>query len=869
MKELDLKYDFKRVEKGKYEKWVKEGYFTAGDTSKKPYSIVLPPPNVTGELHLGHVFDSTLPDIIIRRKRMQGYDCLWLPGMDHAGIATQAKVEAMLREKGISKYDLGREKFLEECWKWKELYSGKISHSWSMLGLSLDYTRERFTLDEGLNHAVNYVFTKMYQEGLIYQGERIINWDIASKTALSNIEVIYEEEEASLYYYEYRLVDGSGSLVIATTRPETMFADQALMINPKDKRYLKYVGKEVYIPLTNIKIPIITDDYVDIKFGTGVVKVTPAHDPNDFEVGRRHNLAQPLCMNEDGTMNALAGKYDGMERFACRKQVLEDLKKEGYFRKIEKITHAIGHSERTGVIVEPRLSKQWFVKMDKLASDVLEMQNNPDEKVNFHPKRFERTFKQWLENIQDWCISRQLWWGHQIPVWYKGEEIYVGTEAPKGKGWTRDPDVLDTWFSSALWPFSTMGWPEITPDLKRYFPTDVLVTGYDIIFFWVARMVFQSKHFLNTRPFKGVLIHGIVRDEIGRKMSKSLGNGIVPEEMIDKYGVDSLRYFITTTVSLGEDLRFSQEKVEAAWNYINKIWNIARYIKIQFDNASYNGEEIDKKHLSLLDKWFITRLHKVIREVDPHFEKYNFGEAARAIYRFIWDDFASWYLEMTKVVFTESTSKEKRINTCAVLNYGLKTILKLLHPFMPFFTEEIYQKYYSQSIVISNWPEVDKNLRFNIGDKMNIIFDIITNVRNIRAEYKIVNSKKIDLEFETKDQSIKKTIEENLEYLKRFCNYDNYQFLDKIDLIDKAVRVLKGLTMALPLKDLINFEEEKEKLNLEKTKLESEISRCEKMLENPNFVSKAPASKVEEERNKLESYRKQLGDVLDLIKSFS
>ncbi|HPV55417.1 MAG TPA: valine--tRNA ligase, partial [Bacilli bacterium] len=682
------------------------------------------------------------------------------------------------------------------------------------------------------------VFVDLFNRGLIYQGERIINWDIASKTALSNIEVIYEEEEASLYYYEYRLVDGSGSLVIATTRPETMFADQALMINPKDKRYLKYVGKEVYIPLTNIKIPIITDDYVDIKFGTGVVKVTPAHDPNDFEVGRRHNLAQPLCMNEDGTMNALAGKYNGMERFACRKQVLEDLKKEGYFRKIEKITHAIGHSERTGVIVEPRLSKQWFVKMDKLASDVLEMQNNPDEKVNFHPKRFERTFKQWLENIQDWCISRQLWWGHQIPVWYKGEEIYVGTEAPKGKGWTRDPDVLDTWFSSALWPFSTMGWPEITPDLKRYFPTDVLVTGYDIIFFWVARMVFQSKHFLNTRPFKGVLIHGIVRDEIGRKMSKSLGNGIVPEEMIDKYGVDSLRYFITTTVSLGEDLRFSQEKVEAAWNYINKIWNIARYIKIQFDNASYSGEEIDKKQLSLLDKWFITRLHKVIREVDPHFEKYNFGEAARAIYRFIWDDFASWYLEMTKVVFTKSTSKEKKINTCAVLNYGLKTILKLLHPFMPFFTEEIYQKYYSQSIVISSWPEIDKNLRFNIGDKMNIIFDIITNVRNIRAEYKIGNSKKIDLEFETKDQSIKKTIEENLEYLKRFCNYDNYQFLDKIDLKDKAVRVLKGLTMALPLKDLINFEEEKEKLNLEKTKLESEISRCEKMLENPNFVSK-------------------------------
>lgn len=869
MKELDLKYDFKKVEKGKYKKWVEKGYFTAGDTSKKPYSIVLPPPNITGELHLGHVMNNTLPDIIIRRKRMMGFDCLWLPGMDHAGIATQAKVEEMLRKKGISKYDLGREKFLEECWKWKELYSGKISHSWEMIGLSLDYTRERFTLDEGLNHAVNYVFTKMYEEGIIYQGKRIINWDVASKTALSNIEVIYEEEDAYLYYYEYRLVDGSGSLVIATTRPETMFADQALMVNPKDKRYLGYVGKKVYIPLTDIEIPVIVDSYVDIDYGTGVVKVTPAHDPNDFEVGRRHNLAQPLCMNEDGTMNALAGKYEGLERFECRKKVLEDLKKESYFKKIEKITHAIGHSERTGVVVEPRLSKQWFVKMDKLASDVLEMQTKADEKVNFFPKRFERTFKQWLENIQDWCISRQLWWGHQIPVWYKGEEIYVGTKAPKEEGWVRDPDVLDTWFSSALWPFSTMGWPEETPDLKRYFPTDVLVTAYDIIFFWVARMVFQSKHFLGQRPFKGVLIHGLVRDEQGRKMSKSLGNGIVPEEMIDKYGVDSLRYFLATASTLGDDIRFSQEKVEAAWNYINKIWNIARYIKIQFDNASYNGEEIDKDQLSLLDKWFLTTLNKVIKEADKHLEEYRFGEAGRVIYRFIWDDFASWYLEMTKVVFTESESKDKKINTCAVLNYGLKTILKLLHPFMPFFTEEIYESYYSESIVISKWPEVNPKFSFRGVNRINIIFDIITAVRNIRAEYKIGNSKPVDLEFETNNQAFKKTIKENEAYLKRFCNYSKIQFSEKIDSQDKALRVLEDLTIAISLKDLINIEEEKERLLSEKVRLQAEINRCVKMLDNPNFVLKAPKAKVEEERNKLESYRKQLDDVLDLIKSFS
>ncbi len=872
LKDLSTKYDFKSVEEGKYRTWVEKGYFTPGDLSNKAYCVVIPPPNVTGKLHLGHVLDCTLEDIIVRRKRMQGYDTLYLPGMDHASIATQAKVEAKLRSQGISRYDLGREKFLEVAWDWKEEYAGYIRDQWATLGLSVDYTRERFTLDEGLNKAVNTVFVKMYNEGLIYRGEKIINWDIQSKTAISNIEVEYKDIEGAFYHMVYKFVDGPinglEGLEIATTRPETMFADMALMVHPKDERYKDFIGKEVYIPLTNTKIPVISDEYVDMEFGTGVVKVTPAHDPNDFEVGLRHNLGRPLCMNDDGTMNAMTGKYEGMERFACRKMLVEDLKESGYLTKVEKMIHSVGHSERTGVIVEPRLSKQWFVKMDKLASDLLEMQKT-ENKINFVPARFEKIFENWLENMQDWCISRQLWWGHQIPAWYRGEEVYVGMSAPEGEGWVRDEDALDTWFSSALWPFSTLGWPDQTKDLEKFFPTDCLVTGYDIIFFWVARMAFQSKYLLKTRPFKDVLIHGLIRDELGRKVSKSLGNGVDMYDVVNKYGTDSLRYFITTSGAPGQDIRYSEEKIEAAWNFINKIWNISRFIGLNFENNNYQGEEIDENYLTDVDKWILTRLNETIESSDQNFEKYDFGEASKAIYKFTWFDFASWYLEMTKVTFSGNDQKAK-INTCACLKYVLTAILKLLHPFMPFVTEEIYQKYNEGSIVISKWPEVNSNYNFAKASRIETIFDIITAVRNIRAEKNVVNSKKIDLLLEVKNNETLEIINQSLPYLEKFTNYENITVsLDELSKEKAVTKVYDNVIVILPLKALVNIEEEKKKLNANKEKLLGEIMRCEKMLNNPNFLNKAPENKINEEKEKLASYQKQLEETIKLLNNLN
>ena len=875
LKDLSTKYDFKSVEEGKYKTWVEKGYFTPGDLSNKSYCIVIPPPNVTGKLHLGHVLDNTLQDIIIRRKRMQGYDTLFLPGMDHASIATQAKVEAKLRTQGISRYDLGREKFLKVAWEWKDEYAGYIRNQWETLGLSLDYTRERFTLDEGLNKAVNTVFVKMYEEGLIYQGEKIINWDIQSKTAISNIEVEYKDIEGAFYHMTYKFangpVDGVEGLSIATTRPETMFADMALMVHPEDERYQKYIGLEVIIPQTDIKIPVISDEYVEMDFGSGVVKVTPAHDPNDFEVGLRHKLDRPLCMNDDGTMNEMAGKYKGMDRFECRKALVKDLLDQGICTKVEKMIHSVGHSERTGVVVEPRLSKQWFVKMDKLAEDLLEMQKTED-KINFVPARFEKTFENWLENMQDWCISRQLWWGHQIPAWYRGEEVYVGMEAPEGDGWVRDEDALDTWFSSALWPFSTLGWPDKTPDLEKFFPTNCLVTGYDIIFFWVARMAFQSKYLLKTRPFKDVLIHGIIRDELGRKVSKSLGNGVDMYDVVNKYGTDSLRYFITTTGAPGQDIRYSEEKIEAAWNFINKIWNISRFIGLNFENNNYNNEEIKPELLNDVDKWILNRLNETIEAADANFEKYDFGEASKHIYKYTWFDFASWYVEMTKVTFANGTEEEK-INTCAVLKYCLTAILKLLHPFMPFVTEEIYQKYNEGSIVISSWPEVKAEYAFKDSEydvkSIETIFDIITAVRNIRAEKNVVNSKKIDLLLEVKSDKAYDIIERSIKYLERFTNFESIKYSKEV--LDKELSmtsVFDDVIVIVPLKALVNLEEEKQKLNAQKTKLLSEIARCEKMLTNPNFLNKAPEAKINEEKAKLESYKKQLEETEKLLASY-
>ncbi|HHX80009.1 MAG TPA: valine--tRNA ligase [Acholeplasmataceae bacterium] len=866
LKDLPTKYDFNAVEKGKYQTWVEKGYFTAGDISKKPFTIVIPPPNITGKLHLGHVLDTTLQDIVARRKRMEGFDVLYLPGMDHASIATQTKVEAELRKEGISRYDLGREKFIEKVWDWKEYYSKLIREQWAVIGLSLDYTRERFTLDEGLNRAVNEVFIRMYNDGLIYRGDRIINWDVQSKTALSNVEVIYEDIEGAFYSILYPFVEGKGGLVIATTRPETMFGDVALMVHPEDKRYQKYIGKSVYIPGTKRALPVIADLYVDQEFGTGVVKVTPAHDPNDFEVGLRHNLGRPLCMHEDGIMNELAGIYEGLERFECRRRLVEDLRREGYLKKVEPMVHSVGHSERTGVIVEPRLSRQWFVAMDKLAKELLKMQKGAG-RISFIPERFEKIFNNWLNNIQDWCISRQLWWGHRIPAYYKGDEIYVGLEAP-GPDWVQDEDSLDTWFSSALWPFSTLGWPKKTNDLERYFPNDVMVTGSDLIFFWVARMAFQSKYLLGTRPFKDVVFHGMIRDEIGRKVSKSLNNGADLMEVRDKYGIDSLRYFITTSTAMGQDVRFSEEKVEAAWNYINKIWNISRYLGLKFAENNYQNSKINPKLLNAVDKWILKRLNDVIRLADEFYDKYEFSEVARVIYKFAWDEFASWYLEMTKVVFGEGNEEEK-INTCAVLNYVLIAVLKLLHPFMPFVTEEIYGMLEEGSITISAWPKANPDYDFNDANNIEIIYEIITNIRNLRAEKNVSFKKEINLELQIRNPEISKFIQENLHFLKRFTNFHKIKISAKeIDTAQKSVSVLSDVVVAVPLHELVNLKEELEKLYENQKKMQSEIERCEKLLSNPGFVNKAPAEKVEAEKTKLKDYQRQLEEIKKLIADY-
>lgn len=856
MKNLSPKYDHKAVEEGKYDFWLKGGFFEAGDTSKQPFTIVIPPPNVTGKLHLGHAWDTSIQDMIIRRKRMQGYDALWIPGMDHAGIATQAKVDKRLKDQGISRYDIGREKFLEQAWAWKEEYASIIRKQWAALGLSLDYTKERFTLDEGLNKAVNYVFISLYNKGYIYQGERIINWDCQAKTALSNIEVIHQDDDGAFYYFKYPFVDASGYVMIATTRPETMFADQAIMVNPKDERFKDIVGKEVYIPGTEIKIPVITDEYVDMEFGTGCVKCTPAHDPNDYEVGRRHNLAMPLCMNDDGTMNEMAGKYQGMDRFACREALINDLKESGLFDHLEKIVHSVGHSERTGVVVEPRLSKQWFVKMDVLTRQVLE-----NKEYEFVPERFNGTLKNWLTNIQDWCISRQLWWGHRIPAWYKNGETKVCEKCP-GEGWTQDEDVLDTWFSSALWPFSTMGWPENTEMLKRYYPTDVLVTGYDIIFFWVSRMLFEGIEFTGHAPFKQILIHGLIRDPQGRKMSKSLGNGVDPFDVVEKYGCDSLRYFLNTNSSPGLDLRYDETKIESSWNYLNKVWNISRYVMMNIEGY----HEVDLKHakLNLASRWILARLNQVIKEVDYNFDKYEFGEGNKALYNFVWNDFASWYVEISKVDLQSDDAENKNI-TQNVLVYVLMQIIKMLHPIVPFITEEIYQSlpHKEESITISSWPTVEE--AFNDEEainSLNIVMEIISAVRNERAKASKAPSAKINIRLEAKSQEVCDILNSAKPYLLKFTNPNELVITtDKANLENQVVVVLNDLTIYIPTNDLVDIEEVIKKLEGELKKLEGELLRSNNMLNNPNFVNKAPEAKIQAERDKKAMYEEKYNEV--------
>lgn len=846
---MDKKYNPKQVEAGKYDFWLNNKLFSSGDMSKKPFTIVIPPPNVTGKLHLGHTWDNTLQDMVIRRKRMQGYDALYLPGMDHAGIATQAKVDAKLKSQGINRYELGREKYLEVAWEWKHEYAEFIREQWKTMGLSLDYSKERFTLDDGLSKAVNKVFIDLYNKGYIYRGERIINWDVEAKTALSNIEIEHIETDGALYYITYPFVDMDGGVTVATTRPETMFGDTAVMVHPDDERFIHLHGKEVFIPTTTTKIKIITDEYVDKEFGTGIVKVTPAHDPNDFQVGKRHNLDMPICMNEDGTMNHLAFKYENMERFACRRQLVEDLKSMKLLQKIEPIKHNVGHSERTNAIVEPRLSKQWFVKMDELAKNALDKST-----VKFVPDRFSKIFSNWMENIEDWCISRQLWWGHRIPVWYKGEEIYAGEEMPEGEGWIQDTDVLDTWFSSALWPFSTLGWPDNTSDFKRYYPNSLMVTGYDIIFFWVARMIFQALEFTGESPFEECLIHGLIRDKEGKKMSKSLGNGVDPIEVIEQYGADALRYFITTNSSPGQDLRYEEEKVLSSWNYINKIWNISRYILMNTEGMDSANLEFNVNEFSFPDKWILTKLNKMIDQVDHFFDNYEFGEVARLIYNFTWNDFASWYVEMAKLSESQETKK--------VLVYTLKTIIKLLHPFMPFVTEEIFQKLNTGeiSIMTSDWPKSNGMIYEDIAEK-EWFFELIKEIRTIRNDYQVAWTKPIDLLIQTSEAN-KLFLEENDKYIKKFLNPKKLIISEKIDIPQDAISIiLSEAQVYISLGSLVNLEEEIEKLNQQKSDLEKEIMRCEKMLNNPGFINKAPQAKIEEEKAKLAKYQESYKEV--------
>ena len=865
MKEnLAPKYDHKAVEEGKYDHWVKEGYFTAGDKSKDPFTIVIPPPNVTGILHIGHAWDNTLQDIIARYKRMQGYDMLYLPGMDHAGIATQAKVDERLKSEGVSRYDIGREKFLERAWEWKEEYASTIRKQWAKLGNSLDYSRERFTMDEGFNKAVRHVFVTLYNEGLIYRGWRIINWDPEARTALSNIEVYYQDDPGKMYYMRYKVVETGEEFHVATTRPETMFGDVCVVVNPNDKRYQHLIGKHTINPANGQELPIIGDDYIDMDFGTAIMKCTPAHDPNDFAIAERHNLPKPICMNPDGTMNELCGEFKGMDRYAARTAVIEKIRSEGNLIKIEDIMHNVGHSERTHCVVEPYLSQQWFVKMKLLADDVLKNQQDPDQKISFYPERFEKVFTQWLENIEDWCISRQLWWGHRIPAWYNKQtgETYVGEEDPKDpENWTQDEDVLDTWFSSALWPFATLGWPEDTPDYERYYPTSTMVTGYDIIFFWVARMAFQARHFTKQRPFKDVLIHGLIRDSQGRKMSKSLGNGIDPMKVIDQYGVDSLRFFLTTNSTPGQDMRYIPEKVEAAWNFINKIWNASRFVLMNLPEGM-TMEDIDLSNLSASDAWILNKLNLVLLHVTENMEKYEFALVGNELYSFVWDDFCSWYIEMSKASLS-SEDEHVRKAAQSTLLVTLNAIVRLLHPFMPFVTEEIYLKmpHEKESICLESWPKPIRDLPESNLASMDRIISIIAKIREIKAASDLKPSAHLDVMIRDLDGNVIPVDANQAAMMERMAKTTWVESLSG----DLSVQTVPNGSFYIPSSELLDPEKEKAKLNAEVKRLEGELKRSAGILSNAGFLAKAPKEKVELEQKKQADYEKQLALVKERL----
>lgn len=847
---LEKRYDPKKVEEGKYENWKKEGYFTAGDKSKQAFSMVIPPPNVTGKLHLGHAWNTTIQDITARYKKLQGYDVMWLAGMDHAGIATQAKVEEKLRSQGISRYDLGREKFLEKAWEWKKEYADNIHKQWAKMGLMLDYSRERFTLDESLNKAVLHVFKTLYDKGLIYRGERIINFDPELKTALSNIEVEYSEDKGKFYYFKYPIVDSKEYLVVATTRPETMFGDVAVFVNPKDKRYKHLIGKKVINPANEEAFPIMGDEYVDIEFGTGAMKCTPAHDPNDFALSEKYNLPRIICMDLNAKMNDSCGRYKGMDRYECRDELVKQIEKDGRLIKIEDIVHTVGHSERSHTVVEPMLMKQWFVKMRPLAEQALNKSS-----VNFVPNRFSNTFRQWMENVDDWCISRQLWWGHRIPAYYnkKTGDIIVSETPINDPNYYQDEDVLDTWFSSALWPFATLGWPNTeSEDYKRYFPNSLLVTAYDIIFFWVSRMIFDSLEFTGESPFKDCLIHGLIRDSQGRKMSKSLGNGIDPIDVIDKYGVDALRYFLTTGSAPGQDIRYIEEKVQSSANYLNKIWNSARYV-LESLGEDFKPVAFKFDELHEVEKDILVKLNKTIKSVTSFMDKYEYSMASSYLYNFVYDDFCSSYLEMSKVSLQKGDDEYKKI-VKSVLVYILKNIIIMIYPFAPFIGEELYLALpkHKKSIMIEEYVK-PLDIPENDIEQVENIYKMIQDIRNYKVSNKLAPNYK--LRFIVEGENIFKGFEE---YLARFS------FAKEIILTSKSTS--KGMRFAYKKMNLyIEDDISKEELEAKRAKdiafLKAEIARSEGMLNNPNFVSKAPKEKVELEKNKLAEFKKKLAEL--------
>jgi valyl-tRNA synthetase len=876
-KNLPSVYNPKDVEDKWYKVWEKENFFyAAAAPDKEPFTIVIPPPNVTGQLHMGHALNNTLQDILIRFKRMQGYSTLWLPGTDHAGIATEAKVKEQLAEEGLSKYDVGREKFLERVWAWKEKYGGTIIKQLKKLGASCDWSRLRFTMDEGLSRAVREVFVRLYEKGLIYRGDYIVNWCPTCKTTLSDIEVEHEEETGKLYYVKYFLKDGSGHLTVATTRPETMLGDTAVAVNPEDERYANLIGKILILPVVGREIPVIADSYVDMEFGTGAVKVTPGHDPNDFEMGLRHDLPVINVMDENGRMNENAGKYAGMDRYECRKLIIKELDEKGHLEKIEDLTHSVGHCYRCHTTVEPMVSKQWFVRMKPLAGPAIEVVKQG--RVRFVPERFTKIYLNWLENIHDWCISRQLWWGHRIPAWYCNDcgEMTVSrqdlTVCPKcgSHRLEQDPDVLDTWFSSALWPFSTLGWPDDTEDLKYFYPTTVLVTGYDIIFFWVARMIFSAMEFMKREPFKYVVITGLVRDALGRKMSKSLGNGIDPLEVIDKYGADTLRFTLSTGNAPGNDMRFYWEKVESSRNFANKIWNASRFVMMNLEG--FESGEIDTTRLTLKDRWILKRINDVTRDVTESLDEFEIGMAAQKIYDFFWSEFCDWYIEMAKIDLYGGDEEAKQ-RTRAVLWTTLERALKLLHPFMPFITEEIWQNipHRGKSIMVSDWPKFNPDWDFEDAKDMEIIMDAVRGIRNIRAEMNVPPAKKARVFARVGDPGVLNILKENVNVIYSLAKVENIEFLPQdAPAPHKAVTcVIKGAEIFVPMEGLVDIETEIARLKKEQDNLKKEIERVEKKLGNQGFLAKAPADVVDKERQKQRDYREMLQKVEQRLRMMS